>query len=341
MLKKLTVYKFFRVILLVGFLILTLVGCAAVGNRNETPTPDAQLTQIAQQVSGLRGDLQRVEPTLTALVGAVNLQATLLAEQASDVKNLGDIAATAVSAGLQATLAATQATPPALSGSPTLEGNTALLETGNILPLSQQTPLAEVVGVSLDLPTPTPGDQSTDLLFQDDFSSQGGWFVDDNDRFTLSFIDEQYSFAVVTKNSPIWSVKEKTFDDIRVEVDAAQIGGSSDGYYGLVCRFQNRDNYYILVVSPNGNFGIGKMFDKQLRYLNFTNQYGNLLTDKGNRLRADCVGNTLTLYVDGTQVLQATDDSFKSGGAGMVVGNRSSLGTNVRFDNYTVLKPSK
>jgi hypothetical protein len=124
-----------------------------------------------------------------------------------------------------------------------------------------------------------------------------------------------------------------------VEVDAAQTAGPSDGYYGLVCRYEDGENYYILVVSPDGNFGIGKVRYGELRFLNFTDQYAGLLSPLGNRLRADCIGNTLTLYMNGTKVLEATDYDFVSGQVGMVVGNRSTLGTDVLFDNFIVLKP--
>lgn len=324
-------------------LFILFVGLAGCTNRKQFATlpPDLVITQVSQELAGLRSDLGGVAPTLTALVGAVNAQATGLAEQASEVRQLRSEAATLAASHLQSTETAIQATSILPTVTPALESARSTTRPGITTSLSEIAPPVQVFGKGLELPTPTPIAQAEDILFQDDFSSQGGWFVDSNDRFTLTFVDGQYSFDVVTKNSPIWSVKAKEFVDVSLEVDAAQIGGYSDGYYGLVCRHQDNHNYYLLVVSRNGNFGIAKMLDNQLRFLNFAYVYADLLADKGNRLRADCVGNTLTLSVDGTPVLQATDDSFSSGRAGMVVGNRSMAGTNVRFDNFIVLKPTQ
>lgn len=65
------------------------------------------------------------------------------------------------------------------------------------------------------------------------------------------------SVAVTYAN--IWSVRNTTYTDVILEVDAARSAGPEDGYYGLVCRQVDQDNYYGLVISSNGFYGIGKM----------------------------------------------------------------------------------
>ncbi len=62
-----------------------------------------------------------------------------------------------------------------------------------------------------------------------------------------------------------------------------------------------------------------------------------------NRIRADCVGSKLTLYVNDRQVLEAEDSEYASGFYGLFVGNDVENGgpfkTNVLFDDFSISSP--
>ena len=58
-----------------------------------------------------------------------------------------------------------------------------------------------------------------------------------------------------------------------------------------------------------------------------------------NRLRADCIGQTLTLYVNDQQVFQTSDSQFSSGDVGLIAGTFDVAGTDIHFDNFVVRKP--
>jgi len=58
-----------------------------------------------------------------------------------------------------------------------------------------------------------------------------------------------------------------------------------------------------------------------------------------NHLRADCIGNTLTLYVNGSQGASATDSSVSGGDVGLVARTFEVDGTDIMFDNFVVYKP--
>ena len=58
-----------------------------------------------------------------------------------------------------------------------------------------------------------------------------------------------------------------------------------------------------------------------------------------NHLRGDCVGSTLTLYVNGQQVSTVNDTSFTSGDIGLTVGTFDDPNAAVTFDNFIVFKP--
>jgi enamine deaminase RidA (YjgF/YER057c/UK114 family) len=320
--------NFFRWINLLLFLIgmLFLAGCGGMIPKSSTPTPDAALTQIAKSVEALRDDLSRIAPTLTAAAELKPLENTPLPEVNATNTAIGGSGPTV--------------TPTAQTGQPAIASPDAPLGASTAV---SATPASKVPfsvrGVILALSSPTPVADTDSTLFKDDFSTKRGWFTNESDSYTLEFEKGGYRFLVLSMTNPIWSVRSNPYNDVRIEVDAAQTAGSSDGYYGLVCRYEDGDNYYVLVVSPDGSFGIGKVRYGELSFLAFTDQYPGLLTPLGNRLRADCVGNTLSLYVNGTKVLDAMDYDFVSGQVGMVAGNRSTPGTDVQFDNFIVLKP--
>ncbi len=309
---------------------LSLTACKGNGPKPLSPLSDATLTAVAKSVGELRAEITCVAPTLTALSKAaikmstpLPLPTTVPLETA--VTSLtGPVDTPLAPLRPSATMSAAGATstvPPTIAPAPMLS-----------------TP-GTVSGVVLALSTPTRLPQAGTVLFQDDFSSQRSWFTDENTRYTIEFFNGGYRIYVVTNTNPIWSTRSKSYQDVRIEVDAAQTGGPTDGYYGLVCRRVDVENFYILVVSPDGAFGIGKVNNNNLRYLAFTDQYAGLLKPVGNRLRADCIGKTLTLYVDGIKVLETTDTDFPAGEVGMAAGNRTASGTDVLFDNFIVLKP--
>jgi hypothetical protein len=321
-------------ILLFAISILSLAGCSGRILQSPTPTPDAALTQIAKSVDDLREELLRVGPTLTA---GAQFNPSADAPLLTNTSLPGSITlptldtspeSTATLTPLPAQPAIATPTTPIIAQPPT---------PGLATPASKAP--VPVRGIILALSSPTPVAEAGSILFQDDFSGKRGWFTNKSDTYTLEFDKGGYRFLVLSMTNPIWSVRSKVYNDVRVEVDAAQTAGSSDGYYGLICRYEDGDNYYVLLVSPDGNFGIGKVRYGDLSFLAFTDQYAGLLSPLGNRLRADCVGNTLALYVNGTKVLETTDYDFVSGQVGMVVGNRSTPGTDVQFDNFIVLKP--
>jgi hypothetical protein len=58
-----------------------------------------------------------------------------------------------------------------------------------------------------------------------------------------------------------------------------------------------------------------------------------------NRVRADCVGTTLTLYANGEVLYSIEDSSYASGDVGLIAGTFDEPGADIRFDNFVVLQP--
>lgn len=126
-----------------------------------------------------------------------------------------------------------------------------------------------------------------------------------------------------------------------MEVDAGKLGGPDENRIGLICRFTGND-YYFFMITSDGYYGIGIFAGGQAALLNQSEMKvdGNIRTGLAvNHLRADCVGDSLTFFVNGFQVASAQDGTLKSGDVGLLAGTFSQTGVDLVFDNFVVLKP--
>jgi hypothetical protein len=190
--------------------------------------------------------------------------------------------------------------------------------------------------------TPTPAAQSGDTLFYDDFTNpNSGWEHFTSAEGTMDYDGSGYRFLVNALKANFWSTPGKSFRDVRMEVDVAKIGGPDENRIGLLCRFIE-GNYYFFMVSSDGYYTIGKYIGGNVIQLGQSEMQQNESIHTGlavNHLRGDCVGNTLTFYVNGNPVAQAQDADFAEGDVGLLAGTFAQPGVDVIFDNFMVLQP--
>lgn len=190
-------------------------------------------------------------------------------------------------------------------------------------------------------PAPTSSGDFT-VVFQDDFDVGSGWYTNQGDDFGFEYAQGGYRVYVNIRTAPIWSIRQRDYADARLEVDASRTLGPESGYYGLVCRFnQEERNYYALVVSPDGTAAIAKSENNEFEFLQQVSAPAGVIAsgDATNRVRADCLGDTLTLYANGQQIVQVIDDDFESGWIGLIAGTRDEPQFTALFDNLTILQP--
>ncbi len=193
--------------------------------------------------------------------------------------------------------------------------------------------------------TPAPQDQavpSGGVLFQDDFATQmAGWDRLMTTEGTIDYDGGGYRLLVNSLNTNFWATPHKNFADVRLEVDAGKLGGPDENRIGLICRYTGSD-YYFFIMTSDGFYGIGLYSGGQALLLGQSEMQSNANIKTGlavNHLRADCAGDTLTLYVNGFQVASAQDGTLKSGDVGLLAGTFSQAGVDVIFDNFVVIKP--
>jgi len=184
-------------------------------------------------------------------------------------------------------------------------------------------------------------------LFHDDFSDpNSGWESYKNDNGSAAYESGGYGMHVVTANWMIWNTLPDIFqNDIRVEVDATKIDGPDEDSLGVICRYQDNENYYYFAIANDGYAAIYKYLQGKFTVISSEDGKGQQVDgiysgSITNHIRADCVGSTLTLYVNGAQVATATDDSFTGGQVGLLAGSTSDTGgVDILFDNFFVYRP--
>ena len=184
----------------------------------------------------------------------------------------------------------------------------------------------------------------SDVLFSDDFSkTDKKWDQVNNTSASTDYYNNAYRITVNDTNSDAWSNPGKeSFTDVHIEVDATKNGGSDDNDFGIICRNTDVDQFYYAVISSDGYYGIMKMTSNGGKPIGSDSL---LESDKiiqaaaTNHIRFDCVGSTLTLYVNGTQIDQQTDPEYTTGNVGLIAGTFDTAGADILFDNLFVYKP--
>jgi hypothetical protein len=216
------------------------------------------------------------------------------------------------------------------------------LEGGNPLPAaSQQTQ---------EVPTPDVQELPSGILFQDDFSDlSSGWDqISDADGST-NYENGAYRILVDNPQFTFWAnpgLGDTLPSDVRVEVDATKVGGPDFNDFGVICRYSGSGSvasFYEFIITSDGYAGIVLVTDSsqqvistegKLQPFNAVNQ-GNA----SNHIQADCFGNLLTLYINGSVLTTVSNTTLTSGDVGLLASSYDEAGVDILFDNFIVTVP--
>lgn len=204
---------------------------------------------------------------------------------------------------------------------------------------------------------PAAGEENSKVVFKDDFSSNSsGWDqVRDSDGIT-DYENGSYQIQINTigdngNGMTYWAspgLESQMPVDLIIEVDATKTGGPDDNDFGVMCRYttvNETPSFYQFLATSDGYVGIVRVQGGDQAII--SDPDGKLqessLVNKGsaaNHLRAECIGDSLTLYVNGSKAASVTDSTFSSAGdVGLIAGTYSTPGTDILFDNFVVSKP--
>jgi hypothetical protein len=182
-----------------------------------------------------------------------------------------------------------------------------------------------------------------DLLFQDGFSDpSSGWDRIRTEQGLTDYENGTYRILVNSTNADFWTNPGLYFLNVDIEVDAGKISGPDDNDYGVLCRYQDTENFYFLIISSDGYYGIGIVQDGEQKLLSPPQMYQSDFIHTGesaNHIQAICDGPKLALIVNGEFIAEAYDSTFIDGDIGLIVGSFDLPGIDIWFDNLMVTIP--
>jgi LysM repeat protein len=174
-------------------------------------------------------------------------------------------------------------------------------------------------------------------IFHGEFEDEDAWLGGPDEPDQMEYEDGEFQMTQSSSQSFFSRVRPFDLPLVHVEVEIQHGGGAEAGFYGVVCRWQDADNFYAFVIG-----------DGRPRILRIQNGTVNELVQsrieversEWNRVGANCYGPLLTMYLNGAAVVQTNDPIFESGYPGIVVGTGEEPGTSARFTNLTAYIPA-
>ncbi len=184
-------------------------------------------------------------------------------------------------------------------------------------------------------------------LLRDDFGGEQncGWREYNQGGAVVEIADGTLNISTSQTGQIWWTNVGRDFSDVIVTVQARQTSGPNNNAYGVLCRYQDENNFYIFLISGDGYYAIGKYQagEAQITYLTPNQEYVfSDLINQGvatNLLRVSCVGNELSLSVNGLPLATVTDNTFIGGDVGLGVSTLEPGTAVVQFDDLLVLAP--
>lgn len=307
--------------------LLCLAMLTACGTPTPTPAPRAeQIAQLTQVAQGVRASAEARAATPTA-----QAQPTVTPTAAPT----RTVAPTPTSTPTS-TRPATMAAPPTARTTP---GGDAPGGGGGPSRAPTATPLPA-------LPT-TVGTAALLPYFDPLTDPASGWVSGDLGVSRLAYAPDGYHMRIDKLGSWLEAPNRALprVADSAVAVDVTNLAGPAPGNgFGVLCRYQDPRNWYGLTFGADGRYRILRMRNgvESTLAAPAAGATSPLLPAPGAtaRLRADCVGDTLTLLADGQVVAQARDDSFATGTLELYACTCGLRGTTeVRFADLVAWQP--
>jgi hypothetical protein len=185
-------------------------------------------------------------------------------------------------------------------------------------------------------------------LLEDNFNDTAcGWDEYEEDGARAAYGTSDYVISVLQPNTSAVAVPGARFSDVLVEVQVEQREGTADNNFGLICRYQDLDHFYAFLISSDGYYAIVRVVGgESFKVLSGDGLHlmpsEAIRTELGstNEIRARCQGETLTLYVNGTQLASVVDSQLGTGDVGFIASTYGEAPVEIHFDNLIVLDPA-
>ncbi len=190
------------------------------------------------------------------------------------------------------------------------------------------------------LTEPTPPPRGAEVEFEDDFRvPHSAWYMGADADVQRFVEDEQFHIVVAPDDYWGWArLEDHNFTDFVLDVTTAQIGGPTDGEFGVLFRYQDSDNYYAAEISANGWLRVFKMVEDEKYDLVQWETEPLVIEGLGNahHLRVIAQESRLAFYINGTLAALVADDDFVDGRIALQAGTNDEGGVHVAFDDVRI-----
>lgn len=212
--------------------------------------------------------------------------------------------------------------------------------------MKRVSPLRLLIGGLLLLTSCSQGDLlggDRDVLYRDSFSTpNSGWVRYGDELYTADYVDGAYQIEIDAPNYEAWSVPGFKFTDVRIDVKVSKTMGPDDNIFGVICRYNQPNDFYFFLISSDGYAGIGLYKDGERTLLTGEKMLpgeGIKMGTATNELSVECVGEELKLTVNQIEVYAVQSSALSSGDVGLIAGTYDHAGVVVTFDDFSVRQP--
>jgi S1-C subfamily serine protease len=212
------------------------------------------------------------------------------------------------------------------------------------IPLIEAAQRGEVSIVGVEEPVAVNEPVATGTTYADDFSNESsGWDVYSTETGSAYYSNGEYFLEDIGGDVYYYAQPYLTFDNVEMSFDVriAENNGTDLNEIDLICRNVDLDNNYEFRLFNDGNVGISKWLNGEYFILVDLKPAG-IDWSSPHHVTVTCNGNHLSMSVDGSVVVETSDDSFTSGGIALAVYNPNQEGSRfvAAFDNFAAAVPS-
>lgn len=180
------------------------------------------------------------------------------------------------------------------------------------------------------------------LAYEDDFGDSTSGWDDTSDAYTLKrYGNNRYMIEISTSNLVAWGLANRDVADFEIEVEAKLEDGSTDNSYGLLFRFQDRENFYRFDISGDGYYLLSKFVGGEWTTLiDWTQSEHINQNDAANTLKVAVFGHKISLWVNDNFLASMEDESLTHGNFGFFASTFGEPYIWTSYDNLRLWVPS-